>query len=97
MLIICVLLITFIVYYLYYLCIASIVCFVGTQEFINPSLSNMKGSSSNSNSSCWTARTKDDIDRLFCYCRIPLKLRIFGKDNSFDKRFYNCSKYKVNK
>ncbi|XP_042969767.1 uncharacterized protein LOC122302531 [Carya illinoinensis] len=37
------------------------------------------------------------LERPFCHCGIPAKLRISAKDTSFGRRFFNCPNYKFNK
>lgn len=54
---------------------------------------------SDASSNSWTSRAKyqDVLERPLCYCGIPSKLRIYTKDTSFDKRFFSCLNYKMNK
>lgn len=55
----------------------------------------MKSLSSHSGSSSCIARGKDKVslERPFCYYGIPSKLPIYGKTNSFGRRFYNFQNY----
>lgn len=59
----------------------------------------MKGTETHASSSSGTARAKVGygFNKPDWYCGNPSKVRISSKANSFDRQFYNCPNYKINK